>query len=214
MKKLILTTLIAAGLGITAQGAFAAATTGTAGVNHLADSDNPTVNGADGIIQIQGKVVDTTCTITGNAGKNINVDLPVVRTEQLAESGKTAGDTPFDIKLSGCKSPKILANGARAFFDNSNETYVDRATGRLKNIAASAPAQNVTVELLEGDTVINVAGQANNQNTTYKSFTGASATANNQNGSVTLTYKARYHAEGAATAGPVVARVEYQIEYQ
>lgn len=215
MKKLVLTTLIAAGLGVAAQGAFAE--TGNAGVDLLTQDDQVATEGAHGSLQVQGKVVDMTCTIEGNAGQNINVNLPVVSTAQLSGAGKTAGDTPFDIKLTNCVSPKTLAAGARAYFLNNNTNNVDNATGRLKNQATKG-AGSVTVELLEGDTVIEVNKQSGNQGTSYKNFTVPDATRNTvggQNGSVTLTYKARYHAEdGNVTAGPVLAKVEYQIEYQ
>ena len=84
MKKLLLTTLVVAGLGLSAQGAFA--------------NSSPAQHGT---ITIKGKIVDVTCTI--NEGQpNISVALPTISKTAFTGQGDTKGDTSFEINLTGC----------------------------------------------------------------------------------------------------------------
>ncbi|OBW92818.1 hypothetical protein QV01_04095 [Gallibacterium genomosp. 3] len=202
MKKLILTTLIAAGLGMTAQGAFAA--NGVAGVANLESSARAIDTNADGIVQIQGLVVNTTCEITGNAGKNVNLDLPKVQASKLAQQGAKLGENSFEIKLSNCQNLDEVTKARAYFLDNTS--YVND-NGRLENKhSGDDAATNVSIELLNSDdSVINPKLR---QSQGSNSFTITS-------GAATLKYKARYYAEKAnVTAGKVLAKVEYYIEYQ
>lgn len=51
---------------------------------------------ADGTITITGKVLENTCTLGGTSG-DYTVPLPTVIKTALDVSGRTAGDTPFDL---------------------------------------------------------------------------------------------------------------------
>lgn len=203
MKKLILTTLIAAGLGMTAQGAFAA--NGVAGVANLGSDATVADTNADGIVQIQGLVVDTTCTIAGNAGQHVNLDLPKVQSSKLQTKDSTIGEKSFEIKLSDCQNLGDITKARAYFLDNSN--YVN-ANGRLINkiLPAGGGAEKVTIQLLNSDdSVINPKLRESQSSNSF----------NIVDNTATLTYKARYYAEEAnVTAGKVLAKVEYYIEYQ
>lgn len=205
MKKLILTTLIAVGLGITAQGAFAVAVNGVAGVANLESDATVTDTNADGIVQIQGLVVDTTCTITGNAGQHVNLDLPKVQASKLAQQGAKLGEKSFEIKLSDCQNLGDITKARAYFLDNSN--YVN-ANGRLINkiLPAGGGAEKVTIQLLNSDdSVINPKLRESQSSNSFNIVENAAI----------LKYKARYYAEEAnVTAGKVLAKVEYYIEYQ
>lgn len=202
MKKLILTTLIAAGLGITAQGAFAV--NGVAGVANLESGATVTDTNADGIVQIQGLVVDTTCTITGNAGQHVNLDLPKVQASKLAQQGAKLGENSFEIKLSDCQNLGDITKARAYFLDNTS--YVND-NGRLINqLSGGDAATKVSIELLNSDdSVINPKLRESQNSNSFNIVDNAAI----------LKYKARYYAEEAnVTAGKVLAKVEYYIEYQ
>ncbi|MDA3978878.1 fimbrial protein [Gallibacterium sp. AGMB14963] len=202
MKKLILTTLIAAGLGITAQGAFAV--NGVAGVANLESGATVTDTNADGIVQIQGLVVDTTCTITGNAGQHVNLDLPKVQASKLAQQGAKLGEKSFEIKLSDCQNLGDITKARAYFLDNTS--YVND-NGRLINqLSSGDAATKVSIELLNSDdSVINPKLRESQSSNSFNIVDNAAI----------LKYKARYYAEAAnVTAGKVLAKVEYYIEYQ
>ncbi len=207
MKKLILTTLIAAGLGITAQGAFA--DNGIAGVALLTESDTAYENDdADGIVQIQGEVVATTCTITGSdgAGQNVNLDLVKAQTSKLKTAGSSIGEKTFTITLKNCEHHENGSTKARAYF-LSNPTYVNES-GRLINIYSGeeTKATKVSIQLLNSD------GTAINPR--LEDAQASSSFVINDD-IAELKYQARYYAEEAnVTAGKVLAKVEYYIEYQ
>ncbi|OBX00760.1 fimbrial protein [Gallibacterium genomosp. 1] len=197
MKKLLLTTLITAGLGLSAQGAFA---------------DNPPAQ--KGTITIKGKIVDTTCTI--NEGTpDITVTLATISKSALPNAGDTAMDTPFDIKLTNCSktgdgafssSEKIYA----AFINDPQKVSKD---GRLLNKATDTPASGVTIEIANNasdNTVIKISQSATAQGSKTVAIEGDSP-----NGSATLRYKARYYAEtNSVTAGNVKGQVDYMIAYE
>nr|APF30610.1 F17-like fimbrial subunit [Gallibacterium anatis] len=195
MKKLLLTTLVVAGLGLSAQGAFAEAPS-------AANSTN------GGLITITGQVTDTTCLINGQENGNLTVQLPPVSTKALATQGATTGDTAFTIELSGCQSAtNQLATYAAAFFVNESDKVT--ADGKLINKPDSGgAAQNVVVQLLHGDgTVIDVTKD-------YKGQTPDDKRAQIASNKATLKYKARYYATNAAGAGAVKSTVNYTIAYE
>nr|APF30618.1 F17-like fimbrial subunit [Gallibacterium anatis] len=194
MKKLLLTTLIAAGLGV-AQTAFA-------------DQTN------SGTITITGKVLDTTCKINGQDSGDLTVKLPPVSTKALASTGKTAGTTLFTIDLSECSSASSkLASKAAVYFSNDADKVT--ADGKLLNKLGGSPgdaAQNVVVQLLhKDDTVIDIT-QAYDQYTQDKDK--VAITGNSPNGKAKLQYKARYYATDVAGAGEVKSTVNYTIAYE
>ncbi|KGQ54470.1 fimbrial protein [Gallibacterium anatis str. Avicor] len=197
MKKLLLTTLITAGLGLSAQGAFA---------------DDPSAANSTngGLITITGKVTDTTCLINGKENGDLPVQLPPVSTKALATQGATTGDTAFTIELSGCQSAtNQLATKAAAFFVNESDKVT--ADGKLLNKPDSGDAaQNVVVQLLHGDdTPIDITKPYAEQ-TKEPQKAGIDPSKK----TATLKYKARYYATGVATAGVVKSTVNYTIAYE
>ncbi|WP_410686129.1 fimbrial protein [Avibacterium paragallinarum] len=190
MKKLLLTTLITVGLGLSAQGAFAADSTGV----------------ASGTVNFTGKVQDMTCTIEDGADKNVVLDT--VQVANFTGQGTTAAPKPFNIVLKDCtRTLGGPITSVYAYFENE-PSKVDR-NGLLMNTANSSPATGVAVQLLRGDgTAIKVTDdeltQAGNQKVAY--------TAGN---SVTFKYIARYYATAASvTPGPVKASVKYNLAYE
>lgn len=193
MKKLLLTTLIAAGLGV-AQTAFA-------------DQTN------SGTITITGKVLDTTCKIKGINGQDsgdLTVTLPPVSTKALAHMGATTGDTAFTLELTECSSAtNQLATKAAAFFVNESDKVT--ADGKLLNKPDSGDAaQNVVVQLLHGDdTPIDITKPYAEQTKEAQK-----AGIDSSKKTATLKYKARYYATNPAGAGEVKSTVNYTIAYE
>ncbi|KGQ53293.1 fimbrial protein [Gallibacterium anatis] len=198
MKKTLLTTLIAVGLGLSAQGAFA---------------DTPAQKGT---ITINGKIVDTTCTINSGTGADITVTLATISKSALPNQGDTAMDTPFEIKLTNCTK-----TGGGAFATNEkiyaafiNDPQKVSAEGRLLNKATDTPASDVTVQIAnnasDNTNIIDISKSATAQGSKTVAISGSSPT-----GSATLQYKARYYAESnAVSAGNVKGQVDYMIAYE
>lgn len=190
MKKLVLTTLIAAGLGV-AQTAFA-------------DQTN------SGTITITGKVLDTTCKINGQDSGDLTVKLPPVSTKALAHTGATTGDTAFTLELTECSSAtNQLATKAAAFFLNESDKVT--ADGKLLNKPSpDSAAQNVVVQLLHGDdTPIDITKPYAEQTKEAQK-----AGIDSSKKTATLKYKARYYATNPAGAGEVKSTVNYTIAYE
>lgn len=159
----------------------------------------------DGTITINGKITDTTCTISVDGGSNdATVTLPTVSASALNAAGQTAGATPFNISLSNCTGS--ILNMASTYFEPG--TYVDSETGRLNiDTTAAGAANNVQVELLNADMNAIVAGASvtNGQNDVPVDISA---------GSGTLNYYAQYYATGVSTAGTVTTQVDYTMTYE
>ncbi|RMH90931.1 type 1 fimbrial protein [Lysobacter pythonis] len=158
---------------------------------------------ADGTITFTGKITDKTCTIS-TASKNLAVALPTVSKTTLNAAGKTAGRTPFSLKLTGCTASSSVA----AYFEPGDG--VDITTGRLKNQATSSAASNVQIQLLGANSMpllVKAAGadgvQGNSQWVVVDSSNNA-----------TLDYYAEYYATNSTTAGEVKGSVAYTITYK
>lgn len=178
---------------------------------------------ADGTITFNGRVVDQTCTVSTGTSGNFDVTLPTVNKTQLASAGAVAGLTRFNIELTGCKPAATGGtNGVRAYF-LPNSQYVDPTTHNLINVAqvtgGDTKADNVQIQLTHADTSkiiavgenVDVQGNAPyNPWFNFKNDTTAAGTAK-----ANLTYHAQYVAVGgAATAGVVQSKVEYNIIYK
>ncbi|WP_303748861.1 fimbrial protein [Stenotrophomonas pigmentata] len=161
-----------------------------------------TANAVDGTITFNGEVTDKTCTIATPQGIDFTVTLPTVSTSTLAAAGQVAGRTPFSINLSDCNPGDVAT-----YFEPG--ATVDLGTGRLNNVAATAAATQVQLQLLG----------ANNQFLPVVSAGAGSAQANSQwvtvnaGGSADLNYFVEYYATGASTAGEVTSSVKYTIIY-
>jgi major type 1 subunit fimbrin (pilin) len=159
---------------------------------------------SDGTISFTGSIDASTCTIsTSGSGGNFTVALPKISTRTLDGSGDTAGDTAFEIRLSGCTD--VSGNVATHF---EAGTAVDLASGRLRNTATSGAANNVQIQLLNASngSAISVGSPFASQNSL-----GTALTASGTTGTATLRYFARYYATGAATAGAVASQVTYSM---
>ena len=150
---------------------------------------------ADGTITINGKILDQTCNITTGTSGNFAVDLQPVRASQLDTVGKTAGSTPFNITLTGCKD---ISKTVYAVFETGN------AAGRLD--VNETP--KVHIEVLNGSTAIPVGKPWAEQKAA-----GPKATLGS--GSATLNYVARYYANDVVDyQGNVTASVQYTLAYE
>jgi major type 1 subunit fimbrin (pilin) len=160
-------------------------------------------SGPDGTITINGKVVAQTCQVDGNGlgtADNKVVTLPNVLTTALAATGDTAGDTGFNISVTGCDAS---LSTVQAYFSGGD---VNSGNGRLDNSATGA-ASNVQVQLLNAsDAPMDLSGaNATAQSSQQVSLSG---------GAATLSYKARYYATGASSAGAVKSTVDFTLIYQ
>lgn len=121
----------------------------------------------------------------------------------LAAVGATAGLTPFTISLTGCTAPVGAALNVSTAFLGHNVTL----GGNLGNTAATAPAQNVSIQLTttaDGTTPVTLNG--------ITPVPGLVVPV----GETTATYQfgAQYIAEGgSATPGAVLGVAEYTIVY-
>src|SRR6185312_14694641 len=94
-----------------------------------------------GTININGKVLQDTCTVTVNGGAGNTVTLTPVMTSSLAASGTKAGATAFTLNLSGCDANATKAQ--LSFITGTNNV----ADGNLKNATGASYASNVEVQL-------------------------------------------------------------------
>jgi major type 1 subunit fimbrin (pilin) len=155
-----------------------------------------------GTITFKGEITSPTCIINGgNGGENFEVDLPKVSTADLREAGKTAGDTKFNVSLSGCG---YTGGKVRTYFQDG--ATVDARSGRLKlqDTEGGTSAANVQVELANAEgTAISV---GEDQSTAYFPIDEA--------GAANMEYVARYHATGKSKAGMVRSQVTYVLQYE
>jgi|GEM_PF-156572 len=196
MKKIILSTALAAVLGMSALAPQAA-------------------SASDGNLFFNGKITDTTCQVTGGTGtdgatKDITVTLDTVSTSALP-AGAHAGDKPFDLLIGGGSSVNC-GNGTKVslHFDGAStptgfaSSMVDQTTGNLKNSTGTGFATNVEIGLLD----------VNSNPINLWTSTGSPQATVDSTGSATLHYVARYVATGgASTAGNVKTAVMYSVVY-
>lgn len=149
-------------------------------------------------ITFQGEVTAQTCSVdvNGTADSPI-VLLPTASTSDLAASGETAGQTTFNLGVSGCTASTTSTNISTVFIGNN----VNSTSGNLNN---TGTATNVEVQVLDPSST------AINFNSTY---TGSDITLAASETSASATYYAQYYATGASTAGTVVASLQYAVSY-
>lgn len=161
----------------------------------------------DGTITFNGTVSNVTCTLAAAGGTTTGtVTLPAVTQTTLKAAGDTAGTTQFSIKLSGCTGT-VTPTAAAAWFETGAEV---NAAGRLLTTIDGKATDTLSIALYNmGSATPIVIGQGNgSMGSSGSSFPIAS-------GNATLNYQAKYYAEKTGvTAGAVVARVNYTMQYQ
>lgn len=151
-------------------------------------------------VTFQGEVTQQTCSVAVNGNtSNPIVLLPTVSTSALGSAGASAGQTTFNVSVSGCEagaSPQAL-----------NTVFVPNATTTGGNIVSTGTAPNVALQLLDPAapaTPFNLTGG-------YAApglVVGTGAT------SASHDFAVRYLAEGGiAGAGTVVGAVQYSVAY-
>jgi len=157
-------------------------------------------------ITFTGQVVKTTCIPSVNgSGVDATVELHAVSGRLLAETGMTAGETPFIIDLTGCSitSPNTI----KAYFWQSNAkdgrlsgTESNPGTGTGWQYEITAGAENQPVKVGNNATVV----ESNNANDPGVDV-GVS-------GKGTLNYRVRYYRSGDTLVhGPMTAVANYVL---
>lgn len=152
-------------------------------------------------IHFQGEVTDETCTISvdGNSTSSI-VLLPAVSAASLANSGDTAGETPFTVGVHNCSGTSGKDLNIKTIFLAHNIT-------RNNRIGNTGSAKNVSLEIVKPEAskdVIDVTGNRGTEGLVLK--------ANEK--SASHGFAVRYKSDGKATAGTVLGSVQYSISYQ
>lgn len=153
-----------------------------------------------GVVNITGKVTDTSCVLDSTA-TTVSVKLPPVAKDLLSAAQSKTGRGGFALTVNGCSDGvKVSA----AFVPDSN---VD-AHGNLKN-SATNPASNVQVQVLDKDhQPINI----NTDNADSQMARGVSVSGSTP---VTLQYYVQYYSQaGGAGNGDVTATANYQLTYE
>jgi len=152
---------------------------------------------SDGNIVFMGTVSQQTC-VVDNASRALTIALPEVSKDTLRTAGKTAGATPFEIRVKGCPTD---TGTVTAHFEPG--VFVDAATGRINNTTSPGAAGNVQIQLLNPDMSPIIAG-GTDASSKPVALEGAAAS---------MRYFARYYAKGTVTPGHVQTAVQYSVIY-
>jgi len=159
---------------------------------------------SDNTITFQGLVTGETCTVTvnGNAAKPL-VLLPSVSTSALG-NGQTAGQTTFQLGVTGCTGNDSAATTISTKFSGNNVT----SSGNLGNLATTDAAKNVEIQIMSNkENKVIQFGEAPYIGQGHLTLAAGEKEAS-------ATYTAQYYASGAATAGAVEATMQYAITYK
>ncbi|CAI1710922.1 S-fimbrillin [Serratia ficaria] len=153
---------------------------------------------ATGTINFTGEIVDATCevAVNGSTGNPTTINLGKVDKATLDTDGKTSAAYRIEMELTKC--PDALTE-ARARFSGAVD---DKDNRFLKLTQDTGVAQNVAIEFTE-----------KNDQTLPLGANPAAEPIDATTHSATLLYFARYHATGAATAGPANAVADYTVVY-
>lgn len=165
----------------------------------------PGLASATNTINFSGNVIDQTCSVLIEGSTDPIVTLNNVPASALNGSiGRTAGDTTFTMKLTGCAAPSKTAERFSTMFQAINPT----SAGNLSNTAVSG-ATGVALQLLDAP-----AGKPVKLASGAAVEAGEIVLANGQT-STSYDYAVRYVSEAAAiTAGPVLGSVTYTLHYK
>lgn len=173
----------------------------------------PTTNAGGGTITFSGSVIDAPCSIVPES-QNIQVKLGQVSMKSLDSANSHSDAVPVTINLTGCSfdtptntsDPVKYSKVAVTFPNAYTPAGGDATKGEIAN-AASNPAENVVIQLLQGDGISPV------------DLTKTSPTAGDIQLDVTsATSKLQFYARmmtltAAAKAGSVGATVTYKLHY-
>ncbi len=154
-----------------------------------------------GRINITGKVTEESCVLDSTA-TTVTVKLPPVDKDLLSAAQSNAGRGGFSLKVTGC------GDGVKVSAAFVPDTNVD-AHGNLKNSAATGPASNVQVQVLDKNhQPINInTDDATTQLARAETVSGATP--------VNLQYYLQYYSQaGGAGAGAVAATANFQLTYE
>jgi major type 1 subunit fimbrin (pilin) len=166
-----------------------------------------------GLITINGKVLNGTCSVDGNGSgsNNFTITLPDVQSSAFGSTvGTVAGPQPFTLKLTGCPTVPSSGVSVGAQFNAATVT----ASGDLTNASVPGSATGVGVRLLDSSNAqIVLAAGVNSAVTDPAAITvsGSPAAA----APITLNYTAEYISTATSVgAGSVATTVNYLINYQ
>ncbi|EBR5819127.1 long polar fimbrial protein LpfA [Salmonella enterica] len=175
-----------------------------------------TTDAGQGTIQFTGSVIDAPCSIVPS-DQNIKVNLGQVSLKTLDAANKYSSAVPVTINLTGCSfeaptntsDPVKYSKVAVTFPDAHAPAGGDATKGEIAN-AASNPAENVVIQLLQGDGTSPV--------DLTKINPAESDAGNIQLDTTSATSKLQFYARmmtlsGAAKAGSVGATVTYKLHY-
>jgi major type 1 subunit fimbrin (pilin) len=159
-----------------------------------------------GTITFNGKITASTCSSSVDGSGADTVTLPTVSVDDF--TGQTAGETAFDIKLTGCDLTD--PDTAVGVYFEPDAAWVDSATGHLINLSTDADKTGVSLQLLYGKTKTPVKAGDNSQETTDDSFVTPDV-----DGNASIPYVVEYYKMGTTVAaGAVQGKVTYSLIYK
>ena len=158
---------------------------------------------SDGTINFTGKIQDVTCAVTANGGTGIStVTLPTISKTALSAINSTAGDTNFNISVTGCTGAAVTGGGVAVLFEPGMNV---NASGRLNNTGA-ATGVDLAIYRANAVTPMNLGVVPASA---YLPLTGTSPA-----GTATLPYTVKYYATSATPGvGTVTSSVVYSVVY-
>lgn len=165
MKKLIISSLVAASLAAVSMPTFAGLEETPPGENNDGKPQQVTVHG--GTIHFEASVVNAACAVDANS-INQTVQLGQFKLSDFSKKGDETSRIPFSIKLNSC-DPEVASTAAITFVgtpaDSEQDVFALQGAGAAKNIALKlvdsqnkqiAPGQVSTgVELIDGSNELN-----------------------------------------------------------
>lgn len=157
----------------------------------------------DGIIDITGRIVATTCQVEGKppggGAATKTVALGSISAGALANQGDTAGDRGFVIRIGGNEECTNDIT-AKIRFDPASPA-MDRTTGRLNVDPGDDAATNVQIQM------------ANRDGTPINMYTEDSQGVKVTDHVAEIGLIARYYSMGDVKGGTAASRVGFQVVY-
>ncbi|MCG3463605.1 type 1 fimbrial protein [Xenorhabdus bovienii] len=152
---------------------------------------------ADGTINFNGRITKATCTVSTST---VNVNLPDVGATALAGKGRTGGETPFSIALTGCGISKGESANVQVKFGGVKDSN-DSSLLKINAMSGGAAGVGIGIYEKDGSTLVNMAALSK----------GIPVVAP----ATTLEFKAKYVATGATvTPGTVRASTDFTVHYE